>query len=55
MQGRCSCHDFIVRLRFESSVLGPDVIEDECGDEQSKKDSNNAIADLIEIDIRRVP
>ena len=29
----------------------PDVIEDKCGDDESKKDSNNAIADVIEIDI----
>jgi hypothetical protein len=37
--------------RFDSSLLGPDVIEDECGDEESEKDSNDTIADVIEIDI----
>ncbi len=36
---------------FDSSFLGPDVIEDECGDDESKKDSNNAIADVIEIGV----
>jgi hypothetical protein len=35
--------------RFDSCPLGPDVIEDECGDEESKKDSNNTVADVIEI------
>jgi len=34
--------------------FGPDVVEDECGDEESEKDSNNAIADVIEIGIGRV-
>jgi len=34
--------------------FGPDVIEDECGDEESKKDSNNAIAYVIEICVGRV-
>ncbi len=29
-------------------------MEDECGDEESEKDSNNAIADVIEIGIGRV-
>jgi hypothetical protein len=33
----------------DSSALGPDVIEEECGDEGSKKDSNDTIADVIEI------
>jgi hypothetical protein len=36
----------------DSRSLGPDVIEDECGDEEPKKDSNNTIADVIEIGIR---
>jgi len=35
--------------RFDSSALGPDVVEDECGDEESEKDSNGPIADVIEI------
>jgi len=35
--------------------FGPDVIEDECGDEESEKDSNDTIADVIEICIRRIP
>jgi hypothetical protein len=30
-----------------------DVIEDECGDEESEKDSNETIADVIEIGIGR--
>ncbi len=29
-------------------------MEDECGDNQTKKDSNNTVADVIEICIRRV-
>jgi hypothetical protein len=29
-------------------------VEDECGDEESKKDSNDTIADLIEIGTGRV-
>ena len=39
------------RSRFDSSALGPDVIEDECGGEESEKDSNDTIADVIEIGI----
>ena len=39
---------------FLSCALGPDVMEDECGDNQTKKDSNNTVADVIEICIRRV-
>jgi hypothetical protein len=38
----------------DSSALWPDVIEDECGDEESEKDSNDTIADVIEIGIGRV-
>ena len=30
-------------------------MEDEPGDDQTKKDSNNAVADVIEICIRRIP
>jgi hypothetical protein len=41
--------------RFDSSALGPDVLEDESGDDQTKKDSNNTVADIIEICIRRIP
>ena len=33
--------------QFDSSALGLYVIEDECGDEESKKDSNDTIADVI--------
>jgi hypothetical protein len=40
--------------RFDSGTLGPDIVEDECGDEESEKDSNDTIADVIEIDIWRV-
>ena len=29
-------------------------MEDECGDNQTKKDPNNTVADIIEICIRRV-
>jgi hypothetical protein len=35
--------------RFESGSLGPDAIEDESGDEESTKDSNNTVADIIEV------
>jgi len=31
--------------------FGPDVFEDESGDDESEKDSNDTIADVIEIDI----
>src|SRR6266853_3419813 len=41
-------------LRSDSSALRPDVIEDEAGDDQTKKDSDDAIADVIEIGIGRV-
>jgi hypothetical protein len=36
---------------FDSSgsALGPNVIEDECGDEESKKDSNDTIGDVFAI------
>jgi hypothetical protein len=37
-----------------SGALRPDILEDESGDEESKKDSNNTIADVIEIGIGRV-
>jgi hypothetical protein len=37
------------------SALGPDVMEDESGDDQTKKDSNNTVTDVIEICIRRIP
>src|SRR5205823_7288871 len=35
-------------------ALGPDVLKDEAGDDQTKKDSDDAIADVIEIGIGRV-
>jgi hypothetical protein len=38
----------------DSSALWPDVIEDESGDEESEKDSNDTIADVIEIGIGRI-
>src|SRR6266581_6065761 len=41
-------------LRSDSSALLPDIIEDEAGDDQTKKDSDDAIADVIEIGIGRV-
>jgi len=33
--------------RFDSSALRPDVLEDESGNDESKKDSNNTVADVI--------
>jgi len=39
----------------DSSPFGPDVIEDECGDEESEKYSNDAIADVVEIGVGRLP
>src|SRR5437660_2254395 len=35
-------------------ALGPDVLKDEAGDDQTKKDSDDTIADVIEIGIGRV-
>jgi len=40
--------------RFDWSRLGPDVFEDECSHEESKKDSDHAIANVVEIRIGRV-
>ena len=40
MQGRCSSRTSLCGSRFDSRVLGPDVLEDEPGDEESEKDSN---------------
>ena len=34
--------------------FGPDVFEEECGDEESEENSNDTIADVIEIGIGRV-
>jgi hypothetical protein len=34
-----------------SGAFGPDVLEDESGDEDSTRDYNDTIADVIEIDI----
>jgi hypothetical protein len=39
----------------DSSPFEPDVIEDECGDEESEKYSNDAIADVVEIGVGRLP
>ena len=41
-------------LLFDSGALGPNVIEDECGEEESEKDSNDTIADVIVTGIGRV-
>jgi hypothetical protein len=41
-------------LFCDSGALGPDVIENESGDEESEKNSNDTIADIIEIGIGRV-
>jgi hypothetical protein len=41
-------------LRSDSSALRPDVFENESGDDQTKKDSDDAIADVVEIGIGRV-
>jgi len=41
-------------LDSTSGALGPDILEDESGDEESKKDSNDTIADVIEICVGRV-
>src|SRR2546430_1274575 len=40
--------------RFDSFALGPDVLEDESRDDQTKKNSNDAVANVIEIGIGRV-
>ena len=36
------------------SVLRPNVSEDEAGDDKTEEDSNDAIADVVEISIRRI-
>jgi hypothetical protein len=41
-------------LESISGALGPDMLEDECGDEETNEDSNNAITDLVEICVWRV-
>jgi len=42
---------FLIRSAARS---GPDILKDESGDEESKKDSNDTIADVIEMGIGRV-
>jgi len=37
-----------------SGALGPDVLEDESGDEDSTQDCNDTIADVVEIGVGRV-
>src|SRR5438046_4761318 len=41
-------------LRFDSSSLGPDILEDKSSDDETKKDSDDAIPDVIEIGVGRV-
>src|ERR1700730_10284410 len=43
---RCSC--------CQSGALGPDVLKDQAGNDQTKKNSNDAVADVIEISVGRV-
>jgi hypothetical protein len=38
--------DSLCGSRFDSSLLGPDAVEDECGDEKAKKNSDNTITDV---------
>ena len=40
-------------LDSNSGPLGPDMLDDECGDEETNEDSN-AITDLVEICVWRV-
>jgi hypothetical protein len=47
MQTRYSSTISLCGTRFDSSALEAGVIEDECGDEESKKDSNDTIANVI--------
>ena len=41
---RCSSTTSLRRTRCHSRVLGPDVLEDESGDDKSTEDSNHSIA-----------
>jgi hypothetical protein len=38
---------------FDSSALGPDVFENESGDDQTEENPDDAIADVVEIRVRR--
>jgi hypothetical protein len=42
------------RSQSVNRALRPDVSEDESGDDETKENSNNAIADVIEICIGRI-
>src|SRR5712691_8550501 len=54
MRGRCSSTMSLCGLRFNTSAFGPDVLKDQSGDDETKENSNDAIADVIEIGIGRV-
>src|SRR5437899_5973900 len=41
-------------LRFDSSALGPDILEDKSGNDETEEDSDHAVADVIEICVGRV-
>ena len=41
----------MVGLAFNSDPLGPDVSEDQSGDDETEKDSDHAIANLVKIGI----
>ena len=54
MQRRCSSTTSLCGSRFDASALGPDAVKNECGDDEIEKDSNDTIANVIEIGIGRV-
>ena len=41
--------------RFDSSALGPDILEDEPGDDKAEENSDDAATDVIQIGVGRVP
>src|SRR4029453_1678006 len=54
MQRRCSSTTSSCDSRLDSSALGPDVMENECGDGETNENPDDAVTDFIEIGIRRV-
>src|SRR5438105_15741373 len=54
MPRRSSSTTSLCGVRFDSNALGPDVFEDDSGDDETEEDSDDAIADVIEIGIGRV-
>src|ERR1700720_1970414 len=51
---RCFSNASLWGLRLGSSVLGPDITENQSSNDQTKKNSDDAIANVIEIGIGRI-